>query len=163
MNNFAFLSTTCIFFGILGNEGRKIGKFYIKACKIFDPNHLKNNELIDIKNLIAENVDELYDFVMMMGGEYAFIEMDNDYNIKTKEEKLLKFLTWTDNWILIECRTFQDYIKNYGYDSFVTNENEHYNIAVYNSNQIKSIKNKGEWSENSDDIFEDKTLIDEHD
>lgn len=44
---------------------------------------------------------------------------------------------YSDDWWFLETPVFQEYIKENKYDSFVTKESGWYNIAVYDSKQIK--------------------------
>lgn len=79
--------------------------------------------------------------------------------LKITEEDRAKKVSYKNNWeeiedfLISEKESFVSIIKKLGYDSFFTLEDGTLNIAIFNSNDIKSIENNGKFSE-SDNIFE---------
>lgn len=147
-----------------------IKSYYIRAEKIFNPQNLNELEEQSVKlflkteneyfyKILLEKTDNgiLYEFIFDMYGE----ECRNISDIKSlsldKVDFCYKYLLFIcDNYILLEDIKFQKYIRSNGYDSFQTIESGggDINIAVYDSNQIKSTKNSGLYSKNSKNVYE---------
>lgn len=149
----------------------KIMSCYIKAENPFDPENMNDSEKKDIYEIIITNLDKFYT-TTPDSGLYYFTDEGYGTNPLTGEkytddetndpnrELIFEFLKYffsndCDNYLLIETEEVQKWIRSKNYDSFYTIESGGgiRNVAVYNPNQIKSIKNNGNYSDSSN-IFE---------
>ena len=77
---------------------------------------------------------------------------------KVDNPKIAKKGTGYDNWSFFEATKigdtyFLDFLKENGYDSYYKQEKEQLNISVFNSEQIKSVNNKGTFDESNPNIY----------
>lgn len=148
-------------------DGKYIKQFYIKALKPFDPLNMTDSENISLISLFKNNENMIDDFkktiieymeeeVMYMKETLMLMLNGTSENVKL----LFGGLRILDNYILLEHSIIQEWIKSNGYDSYYTIESggDDVNVAVYNSNQIKSINNNGNFS-NSPNINEDNEIF----
>lgn len=160
-----------------GDNKGNIGKFYIRAEKIFNPRTLSEEEKTKVDEFLRENSKYLInqyskDTLNMLDEDWE--SYSEELTPNQREElyssnggwvmrfmdrfDIVKHLLYynLDNYIMLESELMQNYIKENGYDSFATLESggNDFNIAVYNPNQIKSVNNKGQYSKNNDNIYE---------
>jgi hypothetical protein len=75
------------------------------------------------------------------------------FNFRRKVDVFYYILTETfDDWMILETKKFQDYIKSNGYDSFLTHESDVYNIAVYNPCNIKKANGNVTFDKNNPNV-----------
>jgi hypothetical protein len=154
-----------------------IGKFYIRAEKIFNPIKLSDEEKIKVEKFLEENATYLInqysqDTLNLLDEDWE--SYDKDLTDEQREElynstggwvmrmiekkDIIKHLFYynLDNYIMLESDLMQKYIRENGYDSFTTLESggNDFNIAVYSPNQIKSVNNRGTFSLKSNNIYE---------
>ena len=117
---------------------KNIKPFFINSRKIYNPQKLNEKETKDAKELLTQ-MDYIEWFIFKFGDDEALKEYSFDLYDKVDYMKLMWsiFSYSCDNYIILETKHFQEYIKNNGYDSFMTLEGYEGNIAVYNPCNIK--------------------------
>jgi len=143
--------------------GKRLYSCFINARKIFDVNKLSVTERNDIKLILKDKsiMDTFIRFLEENGyrewdEDLSVIEAYKEYHLKNNlkfenldisdYELLVKVFFEGDNWFLIESSAIQNYIKKNKYNAFKTveyhldifsHQRMEYNIAVYDSNNIK--------------------------
>lgn len=160
-----------------GHKNENIGKFYIRAEKIFNPIELSDDEKVKVNKFLDDNSSYLIkqyskDILSLLDEDWEHYDK-NLTNSQIEElhnsdggwvvrmmntNDIVKHLFYynLDNYLILESDLMQEFIKSNGYDSFTTLESggNDFNIAVYSPNQIKSVNNKGSFSKNNDSIYE---------
>ena len=142
--------------------GKKIYSCFINSRKTFDVKKLNEKQIEEIKYLLKDKfvMDSFITFLEEQGynewdDNLSVTEAYKKYYIKpiwgidykdiTDYELLVNVFFEGDNWVLIENKVIQEYIKKNNYDAFNTieefNDNGQWikqrNIGVYVSNNIK--------------------------
>lgn len=155
----------------------KVGKRPGNLYKVFliSENPLDIVDSVDPKlvNFIEDNAEALYkqmeedlysvgnfeDFVEPSGLTYEFGE-SIDFESMSLSERIVYYVKNSErNWYILEMPLVQNFLKNNNYTSFSTKEGgQQYgfnnNIAIYNSNQIKSAtENEGTFSNTTNNIY----------
>lgn len=130
-----------------------ISEYYIKAENPFNPEKMNQKEKDSIYKVIDKNLNSILNTIPK---EFIMLHRENYEKELSDIEVCETFLTHNaDNYLILEHPSIQRWIKDSGYDSFITIESGNgLNIAVYSNNQIKSVNNSGDFSINSDNIFE---------
>ena len=97
---------------------------YLKAENTFDAHNLSAGKKSEFKRELTSQLLE---------AEHPAKDVES-----TVSEYMAK-LDETENWHTVELEVVQDTIKTLGYDSFLVGETGEKNIAVYESNQIRSV------------------------
>lgn len=82
---------------------------------------------------------------------------------KVEKESTAQKADIYDNWefleqTLVDEQNLDEFIKKLGYDGYYLRERNTMNIAVFNSNQIKSVDNRGTFSADTGNIYRQKTI-----
>lgn len=140
----------------------KIKTFYIKAENPFDVTNMNESERDKLLKLLDENKNVLLKFVKnesdIIDNIILDFDYDNELDLEGDETRILEYILTknADNYVLLEHPILQDWIIRNGYDSFYTIESGiGINIAVYDSNQIKSATNNNGNFSSSKNINED--------
>lgn len=160
-----------------GFNNENIGKFYVRAEKIFNPKELSREEKVKAEKFLEKNVNYFINQYSKDNLKYLDEEWESYEEDLTEEQRkelskstggwvmrlmdrydIVKHLFYynLDNYIILESDLMQEYIKSNGYDSFTTLESGggDFNIAVYSPNQIKSVNNNGIFSLKNNNIYE---------
>jgi len=119
------------------DKTKRVMEVYVRAEKPFDyenADHIKQ-----VANLLPATIRAEVAFSDQPGITYT--KLDAIEKLKTGE------------WDIVESKSVQKAIRELGFDAFYTQEGGEKNIAVYNSNQIKSAtNNEGTYDINNPDI-----------
>ena len=153
---------------LIWKDTQGIGSFFIKTNNILN---IRDKGLSkDLLNFIENNSVQIYKeanetFAIekeMFFEDYEWLlddytktdkEITDSWNRLKESEKIsIILLRGGNDWKILETSTIQEFIES-NYDSFVTSEAEGMNIAVFNSNQIKSAENtRAQIEQESNDI-----------
>ncbi len=105
--------------------------FFIKTTKTFEfvtaPKELQDKIYTEIK----KDIDFFYDKLDL--SDDMITEIEDYFGTKDKFELIkISLEKWnSDDWRILETWQVQDIIKKEGYDSFITNESDGINVALY--------------------------------
>jgi hypothetical protein len=151
-------------------SGKYVRQFYVRCENPFDATKMNDVEKDGIYPILKSEgviiLTEFYDGYNLVesiwdlfgeqdeNGETLESVIDNE----NKNFELCKYMfeRHCDNYVILEMPIVQDWIKSNGYDGFYTLESGYgVNVAVYNSNQVKSAtNNNGDFSPKSGNVFE---------
>lgn len=154
--------------GLLTPQESKFLKKYMDAYNHFDSNVKLKKVPQKVKDYNGKAYDSFY-WVAQYDGKT--IKTDPDRNPNYNTEDYAKEMFWREHYekyfekireINHECYKtrmdkFSNAVRNMGYDGII-NADEY---VVFEPNQIKSVKNNGNWSLEVDNINEEKEVIEE--
>ena len=139
-------------------------KVYIKCERPFDPLNMTDRKKASIMKVLEDNKTQIFKDLHESSDIISYTLDELGYDMDDLEDNSYEILEYmlcssADNFYLLEHDIVQSWIKSNNYDGFYTIESGiGVNVAVYNTNQIKSINNKGDWSLNTDNIYESVIL-----
>lgn len=121
---------------------KKVKMFFLNSRKIFDYNKItikEKNKVFDFLKTNEQNlIDTIIQFAQNTGMSFSVYLEENDITFSSNIDLLIYFLEISsDDWWILETKYFQGFIKENGYDAFVTKESGNFNIAIYNPLNIK--------------------------
>jgi hypothetical protein len=122
---------------------KKIKKFFLNAKNPFDYNKITQKEKQKVLVFLQDNeqilIRRIVEFAENSGLSFSSYLREYDIEEEISNIDLLIFFLEknSDDWWILETDVFQKYIKDNGYDAFVTKESGAYNLAIYNSKNIK--------------------------
>jgi predicted GNAT family acetyltransferase len=138
----------------------KVGKFYVKAEKIFDPAKATNQELEELFKILDKDPKKYLNKIEQGALEEFMWQVEDDEieglskDSSDSEIALYMMQYNSDNYQILELPEIQEWIKDNGYDAFKTVESGRgMNIAVFSPTQIKSATdNSGAFDPNNPNI-----------
>ena len=154
--------------GILTPQESKFLKKYLEVYEHFDSNVKLKKVPQKVKGYNGKTYDSFY-WVVQYNDKIT--KTDPEYNPDYNTEDYAKEMFWMEHYekhiekikeINRNCYKtrmdkFSDTVRKMGYDGIIHADE----YVVFEPNQIKSVKNNGNWSLNSDNINEEKEVIEE--
>jgi hypothetical protein len=141
---------------------KNIMPVFVNAKKVFDfknPKHLEEVKNEYLKDFTIQAMKEKHDQEGMQFG-YSKEATEKAWNLDNVKAQIERETKAINSWIKKakfgdwkDIEGFDHIIKKLGYDSFKLMEDGVENIAVFKSNQIKSVFNKGTFSESNPNIL----------